>query len=332
MAMILPNACGEHGASSAWLPLVAMILLLAGVGADRSAVPPAIRSVRRAARGCNRAAASIVAAAAVAVFSQRALTASLAIPGPPSWPAIQRTGRKAPWSSKSARGGRRERPRGRLLDPERKSPNQADSLTGMVAGTSALAAASAPHGAARRRRRSIVPASRRRARSRARHSGRAGDPAGGPDQQALAHGERALVDAGDLGLVDLGLAVGEAAGLGDLDRPGAVERDLDAALDHQPVAGGDLADRLMSGPTISSLAGGSGAGRGGERRHRRQWCASGGAAAWAAVPTVRRRVGLCGHAFSPLQTHGICPLSLGGANFTVAYGVPSACASKYFNQ
>ena len=30
MAMILPTACGEHGASSAWLPLVAMILLLAG--------------------------------------------------------------------------------------------------------------------------------------------------------------------------------------------------------------------------------------------------------------------------------------------------------------
>src|SRR5215217_6783576 len=64
---------------------------------------------------------------------------------------------------------------------------------------------------------------------------------GAANQQPVTHGKVAFVDAADLGLLDLRLAVGEPARFGDLDRAGLVQGDLDAAIDHQPVAGGDLA-------------------------------------------------------------------------------------------
>src|SRR5918911_887834 len=60
--------------------------------------------------------------------------------------------------------------------------------------------------------------------------------AGAADQEPVADREVALVDAADLGLLDLGLAVGEAAALGDLDRAGLVQRDLHRALDDEAVA------------------------------------------------------------------------------------------------
>src|SRR3954469_1382742 len=79
--------------------------------------------------------------------------------------------------------------------------------------------------------------------------------AGAPDQQAVAHREVALVDAADLGLLDLGLAVGEAAALGDLDGAGLVQRDLDAALDDEAVARRDLAREADPGAHRQALAG-----------------------------------------------------------------------------
>ena len=74
--------------------------------------------------------------------------------------------------------------------------------------------------------------------------------------QPAAHREIALVDAADLGLLDLA-AADEMAGRLDLERAGRVHRDLDVALDHQPLAGRDLAlepDALADDQPLVGLA------------------------------------------------------------------------------
>ena len=234
------------------------------------------------------------------------------------WP--EKGQREAIWVTPERGGGagRGARPRRDPARPGGSAPpvrdgrrgrGQADSLTGIAAGVSA-------------RDRRVGTARSGSSGSRSIGAGEpaaaldldlaiadvAGHAAGGPDQEPLAHGERALVDAGDLGLVDLGLAVGEAAGLGDLDRPGAVERDLDAALDHQPVAGGDLAGQVDVRADDQQL----GRRLGGRCRGV---AAPGSSSPSPGVPAAsaerrqprRRRVGLSGHALSPLQTHLAAP-------------------------
>src|SRR5439155_15949147 len=69
---------------------------------------------------------------------------------------------------------------------------------------------------------------------------RPGDPAAGLDQQPLADREVAFKAAMDLGVLDRGRTLEQPA-LGDLDIAAVVEIGLDAALDDQFVAGGDLA-------------------------------------------------------------------------------------------
>src|SRR5215470_13869592 len=66
------------------------------------------------------------------------------------------------------------------------------------------------------------------------------DLAGRLDAEALLDGERALEAAADLGILDRGRALVEAA-LGDLDMMAIGEVRLDAALDDEMVAGFDLA-------------------------------------------------------------------------------------------
>src|SRR6185295_16120290 len=96
--------------------------------------------------------------------------------------------------------------------------------------------------------------------------------AGGADEHPLADGERALEATGDLGRIDLRLALEEAA-LGDVDRAAVGQVGVDAALDHQLVARGDLARELdLAADDQLLLAGGqigSGARRGrrGAQRH-----------------------------------------------------------------
>jgi hypothetical protein len=69
---------------------------------------------------------------------------------------------------------------------------------------------------------------------------RADDLAGRADEQALAHRQRALETAADLGLLDRGGALEETA-LGDVDVAAVRQIGLDAALDDETVARGDLA-------------------------------------------------------------------------------------------
>ena len=73
-----------------------------------------------------------------------------------------------------------------------------------------------------------------------RVANRAGELAGAAHAQALAHREIALVDAADVGLLDLA-AAGEPPALGDLQSERVVQRHLDLALDHQAIARADLA-------------------------------------------------------------------------------------------
>src|SRR6185312_16891926 len=69
---------------------------------------------------------------------------------------------------------------------------------------------------------------------------RAGDPSAGADQQPPPHHQLAFEAAAYLGIVDRGGALEEAA-LGDLDFVAVLQVRLDAALDDELVAGGDLA-------------------------------------------------------------------------------------------
>ena len=80
--------------------------------------------------------------------------------------------------------------------------------------------------------------------------GRSRDAPARLDQKPLLHDEIALEAAADLGFLDRGGAL-EQAGFGDTEVAAIRQVGLDAALDDQLVTGRDLADRMISRPTIS---------------------------------------------------------------------------------
>src|SRR5207302_968585 len=84
---------------------------------------------------------------------------------------------------------------------------------------------------------------------------RPGDPPARLDQEPLADHQIALEAALDLGFLDRGGAFEQPA-LGDLDIAAVVEVGLDAALDDQLVAGGDLAGKrdLAADGQLADLA------------------------------------------------------------------------------
>src|SRR5206468_7189867 len=82
---------------------------------------------------------------------------------------------------------------------------------------------------------------------------RADDPAGGVDGQAVLDGDLAFEAAADLRRIDLDVAL-EEAGFGNLDRAAVGQYGLDPALDHEAVAGPDLAGQEDS-PADDQLLG-----------------------------------------------------------------------------
>src|SRR5690606_11210834 len=68
----------------------------------------------------------------------------------------------------------------------------------------------------------------------------ADDLGGAAHAQPVAHGPLAVEAAADIGVLDLGDAL-VAAAVGDLDDPAVAQGRLDAALDDQMLAGGDVA-------------------------------------------------------------------------------------------
>src|SRR5918996_1346563 len=93
----------------------------------------------------------------------------------------------------------------------------------------------------------------------------AGHPAAGMDRQTPAHREVAVVDAADLGLLDLA-AAGEVARRLDLEHPCRLQGHFDLTLHDQTIAGGDLTLHLNAFADDQPLAAVRDLGR---RRHRR---------------------------------------------------------------
>jgi hypothetical protein len=82
---------------------------------------------------------------------------------------------------------------------------------------------------------------------------RAGDPAGTADQQSPADGQLAFIDTSNVGLFDLSPPLSEPACLGDFNGPNPMKPYPDIALDHKPVAIGDLTREADPGPDREPL-------------------------------------------------------------------------------